>query len=210
MMSEQPCQPDDPAFWASRALDGDLSPEEQKRIEEALAASAELRAEVEQLRTVDGLVKRWGRDRAELDWATYTKLVHAQIEAGEENLDTVDRLLERWGSEPVEFDEGAFTGAVMAAVRSEQRRTPRRNLIFRIGAPLAAAAAVAIAVSGWFWARAPRDAGGPDVVPSQRLVVLFDRTPVAEITDMVEAPGISLIAMGASPMTEGIEEAPPL
>ena len=210
MMSEQPYQPDDPAFLASRALDGDLSAKERQRLEEALAASKDLRAEAEQLRNIDRLVKRWGRDSAELDWVTYARLIHARVEAEDGDLDTVDRLIEHWGREPVEFDERAFTGAVMAAVRSQQHRTPMRSVIFRIGAPLAAAAAVAIAVSGWFWAKAPRDVGRPDDLPDQRLVVLFDRTPVAPITQEAETPSISLLALGAWPMSERAEEAPPL
>ena len=211
-MSEQPYQPDDPAFLASRALDGDLSAQERQRLEEALAASKELRAEVEQLRKVDQLVKRWGGADVELDWATYTKLIGARAEsdADEGDLGRVDQLIERWGREPVEFDEPAFTDAVMARVRSQEQRTPRRSLIFRIGAPLAAAAAVAIAAGGWFWASGPHGVDRSDEVGRQRLVVVFDHTPAGPITDKTETPGISLLALGAAPMTVGGQESPPL
>ena len=211
-MSEPPVQPDDPAFLASRALDGDVSAEEQRQLDEALAASEQLRIEAEQLRKVDRLVKRWAGAGVELDWASYAKLIHARVEAevDEGELERVGRLVEHWGSAPVEFDEAAFTDGVMARIRSEERRSPKRNLIFRIGAPLAAAAAVAIAVSGWFWARAPRDTGPPDAPPSVRLVVRYDRTPVESDREETKTPSISLLALGASPMREPSAEAPPL
>jgi anti-sigma factor RsiW len=210
-MSEQPYQPDDPAFLASRALDGDLSEPERQRLEEALATSKELRAEVEQLRKVDQLVKRWGGADVELDWATYGKLVRARAEsdADEGDLGRVDQLIERWGRERVEFDEAAFTGAVMARVRSEERRPPRRSLIFRIGAPLAAAAAVAIAAGAWFWASGPHGVDRPGEVGHQRLVVVFDHTLVGPITDETKSSSISLLALGAAPMTIEGQESPP-
>ena len=44
-MNNRPYNPDDLAFLISQGLDGDLSAEQRRRLDEALRASAELRRE---------------------------------------------------------------------------------------------------------------------------------------------------------------------
>jgi anti-sigma factor RsiW len=151
-MSDEGYNPDDPLFALSRSLDEKLPEGERRRMDEALAASEALRAEAESLRATDRLVKRWASAAPELDWGRHAALIEAQApDDDSEELNRLDRLLERWGRTVPPLDEGSFTAAVMARVRSERRRAARSSLLYRIGAPLAAAAAVAIAITGSLW-----------------------------------------------------------
>jgi|GEM_PF-5926039 len=105
---------DDPIFWASRDLDGDLLPQERARLSKRLAESDDLHREAEGLCRVDRLVRRWGESGPDVDWDDF----HASV---------LDRI------------EG---GAVA---------TRRLRWVVRIGVPLAAAAAIFIAVTTTMW-----------------------------------------------------------
>lgn len=201
---------DDPLFAVSRSLDEDLPEDERRKMEEALAASESLRAEAEALRATDRLVKRWASTPAELDWRRHAELIEAQA-TGEESkeLEKVDHLLGRWGRTEPLLDEDAFAAAVMAKVRSEGRRSMRSSLLFRLGAPLAAAAAVAIAITGSLWLRPSSEpttyvayvsSYSSDQVHLDRRsvgVVSFVRTPV-EPDAMVVPTGMSFGSVGSA------------
>ena len=191
-MSEAPYNPDDPAFLASRALDEDLTAEERRKLEELLATSKSLRDELEGLRAIDRLVQRWGTPPVECDWDAHAALAAARAagEDDEQDLRKVDNLLERWRRTPAEVDAEEFTASVMARVAPRTAWSRRRRLIIRLGVPLAAAAALAIAATGLFWSPAPPDAivqrpaGFAQMVvkepaePARVAVAVFDRTPI--------------------------------
>ncbi len=224
-MSETPYNADDPAFLASRSLDGELSASERQRLNRALGASKSLRAEHEGLRAVDQLVKSWGSGEVDLDWAAYGKLVQAKAlaEPDVERDRKLDGLLASWADERAAIDDEAFTAAVMASVEVRSRRAWRRSLVFRLGAPLAAAAAVALMVTGTLvdWSSpAPRVEVviGPRATtvrsipePMRVAVVSFRREPGADFAPEPTASGISFMFVGASPLPEDwSNEAPPL
>ena len=215
----------DPEFLASRSLDEDLSESDRKRLSEALEASEDLRCEAEKLRSVDQLVKRWGGEEVELDWNAHSELAvaKAMAERDEETGGKLDDLLQRWGYARVELDEEAFTQAVMAKVRPQESRPPRRSLLFRLRTPLAAAAALAIAVTAAYWARSlpsPRvvvtirhsdtmvESSPASTRPS---IVSFNREPIETLTPKPGRPGISFMDIGAGAAPEEWQdEAPPL
>lgn len=224
-MSETPYNPDDPAFLASRSLDEELSASDRRRLDEALAASESLRAEVEGLRAVAGLVKRWRTGEVSLDWAAHGRLIEARALAGPqgEHDHKLDELLVQWADHRVEIDEGAFTAAVMARVSPRPRRVWRRNLVLRLGAPLAAAAAVAIVVLGTlrFWASpgprvevsiGPRAIVVDSATGGTRVaLVSFRREPGPGYRPEPTSPGMSFMAVGVSPSAEDwSDELPPL
>ncbi len=209
-MSDEGYNPDDPLFALSRSLDEELPEDVRQKMEEALAASEALRAEAESLRATDRLVKRWASPPADLDWGRHAALIEAQAPGDDsEELDKLDRLLERWGRTVPLLDEGSFTAAVMAKVRLERRRAARSSMLFRLGAPLAAAAAVAIAITGSLWLMPSGepipyvnyarelstdrvDAGRPSVT-----VVSFVRTPV-EQAGITVPEGMSFGSVGSA------------
>lgn len=226
-MNETPFHPDDPALGISRQLDGDLTEGERRRLDEALIDSEELRRAAADYQAVDRLVRRWGRGEVELDWGAFAANVLARVADGEadEQLGEVDRLLVRWGGRSPEVDEGRFTAGVMSKVakRSAQRRLVPR--LIRIAVPLAAAAMIAVAVTGMFF---PSSTGAPlcEVVvgPASRIVapgsaplksehtvvVAYARAAVDEPASRDVTRGLSMASVGSSPWIEITEEAPPL
>ena len=224
MSDEASYNPNDSAFLLSRSLDEELTEEEQQRLDEALAQSASLRADAERLRVLDRLVKRWGARRAALDFEGHAALILAQATAGDDAdaLERVDQLIARWGSTEVAFDADRFTSAVMNRVALESGWEKQRVWIFRLGAPLAAAAAIVLAVIGSVWWGAQREAvcriefdrrvamvdASTDVAEPRSAVVSFDRTPIEPVVQA--ADGISFGAVGSSALAEVYRESPPL
>ena len=220
-MSDSNDKPNDPAFLASRALDESLPAAAKAILDEALDVSEDLRSLGKQLEAVDRLVKNWGRRSSDIDWAFHEKLIRARVEAiGEEDrLDGVDDLIARWAPPPP-IDERRFESAVMSRIRRE-RLANRRRILFRIGVPIAAAAAIAIVATGMLW---PSPSTQPmvqvDIGPPERFVsseaartavafVSFDRTPrPRNITD--RRPVLSFLAVGSAPSGRVMEESPPL
>ncbi|UCC31362.1 MAG: hypothetical protein JSU86_03615 [Phycisphaerales bacterium] len=225
-MSEASYNPNDPAFLLSRSLDEDLPDHEERRLDEALASSESLRSEAMQLRAVDRLVRRWGARPAGLDHEHHAALVVAQAAGGEdvEALRKVDQLIERWGSRGVPYDEERFTAAVIGKVARETGRTSRRGLVFRLGAPLAAAAAIAFAVIGGVWWPSHRQAVcvvelGPIATAlaphtnadgGSGAIVSFGRAPIGEVTGSPVQRRISFGTVGATPPAALPAESPPL
>ena len=222
-MTESDYNPNDPEFLASCALDEPLSGEAKAKHDEALDASSDVRSLGEQLGAIDRLVKRWGRRQPNIDWKDYTRLVKARVESiGEEDqLDAVDSLMSKWASSHPIIDERRFESAVMDRIGRYGSANVRRRIIFRIGASLAAAAAIAIVATG-FYRSNPSDQrfvqvaiGPPGRVastygPSSAFaVVSFDRTPpIRKITGRQSS--LSFLAMGSSPLGGLMEESPPL
>lgn len=228
-MSETPYNPDDPAFLLSRSLDEKLSEEEQEALDRALASSETLRAEAARLRSLDRLVKRWGNRPIELDWEHYSALTEAQLvhDGDADKLRQVDLMLDKWASQTVSIDAEAFTTAVMAGVRAERKAKSWHRVVFRLGVPLAAAAAVVFAVTGTLWLKpdsgsecrieigyaqhmgAPSD-GSADLPEP---VVVFGQVAgsqkVASASSARTSSGVSFIAIGASRIRVGAADLPP-
>ena len=184
MMSDAPYDSDDLSFLLSRRLDGDLGSDEQRRLDEELGRSKVLRQEARDLESVDRLVKRWGRTQVELDWEAHAALTVAEAtgETADPALSKVDALLRRMGGTAPELDWDRFGASVLSRThgRPNASTTPPRRLIFRLGIPLAAAAAVLITVTTTLW-RAPSDARENIIVigPVAR-VTGWDSSPTAE------------------------------
>ena len=220
-MSDSNYNPNDPAFLASRALDESLPAGAKARLDEALDASEDVRSLGKQMEAVDRLVKKWGWRSSDIDWAWHEKLIKARVEAigDEDRLDGVDDLIAKWAPPPP-IDEHRFESAVMNRIRRERPAT-RRRILFRIGLPLAAAAAIAIVATGMLWpSLSTRPVVQVDIGPSERFVssdaarttfafVSFDRTPrPRDITD--RRPVLSILAVGSSASGRMMEESPPL
>lgn len=211
----------DPLFLVSRQLDGDLTEAEALVLDAALAASPELRAEAAQMAAAHGLVDQWAREIPSVDEAALAHRVLAIVraEATDRQFADVDALLHRW-SQPVTFNERAFTQNVAKKLRAEKSRS-RLRLAYRTAVPLAMAAAVAIAVTGSFWLSAtpmiqvsigPLAASRHAItVPDDAVtsVVTFARVALEERVVQLDAPMISLGAMGAEELV-GADEVPPL
>lgn len=225
-MSEAPYNPNDPAFLLSRSLDEELSDEEQQRLDKALASSESLRSEAMQLRAVDRLVTSWGTRPAGLDFEHHAALVVAQAVDGEDikALRKVDQLIKHWGSRGVLHDEERFTAAVVDKVAREFRRTTRRGLVLRLGAPLAAAAAIVFAVtSGVWWPSYPKTLCIVELGPSATalalhtdadgvpgVIVSFGRASIGEVAGSPVQRGISFGTVGSTPPAALPGESPPL
>ena len=164
-MSEVPYNPDDPIFLLSRSLDEELSGAEREKLDRALASSGALRAEADRLRRLNELIQRWGERPVQVDWVNHAAHTKARlIDDGQaEKLEKVDQLLGRWASQTVSIDEEAFTAAVMASVRAERKTPSWHSVVFRLGVPLAAAAAVVFAVVGTSWFT-PESSAKPTIV----------------------------------------------
>jgi len=223
-MSETPYNPNDPAFLLSRSLDDELTDDERRRLDEALASSPSLQAEAEKLRALDRLIKHWGAQQAALDLDHHAALIIAQT-AGDDDADKlkkVDQLIERWASKNVLFDADRFTAVVMDRVAQELDREMRRGWIFRLGAPLAAAAAVVFAVIGGAWWGSKPEAVcrvefGPrvamvtaptDMTVTPSAMVSFGRAPVEPFAET--STGISFGTVGSSAPVAMPGESPPL
>ncbi len=214
----------DPEFLASRMLDGDLSDDERRQLDRALAGSKSLRAEAEKLRAVDALVARWAISPPELDWGTYGQLVGARVagETDDEALRKVDSLLTRWGRRAEGIDDDKFTAAVTARIGGPRRRASLRRLVLRVGVPLAAAAVLAAAVTTRLWPVLPGEPAmkvvlGPVGIGASvgggadpRVVVSFARETAGPATVAEETSGISYMTLGASPTTGSWDEGAPL
>ncbi len=215
-MNETPYNADDPAFLLSRSLDEELSDEELRRLESAMASSGALRLEAENLRALDELVKRWAARKPEVDFDCHAVLTVARAgeKCDDDELRKVDRLIERWGSQGVSIEAQPFTAAVMERVTCGPGHKPRRRLIFKIAAPLAAAAALAFAITASMW-----QAAGPQGICNVRFgpatpvvasspVVLFGRAAVDSTIE--PTTGISLGTVGSAPLSALPGGSPPL
>ncbi|MGD2108753.1 MAG: hypothetical protein PVI86_05115 [Phycisphaerae bacterium] len=228
-MSETPYNPDDPAFLLSRSLDEELSAAERARLDQAMGSSASLRGQADRLRRLDGWLKRWGEYPVELDWKHHAALTRSRVEsdADAEQLEEVDGLLERWANRDVSIDEASFTAAVMAGVHKERRTRSWHGVVFRLGVPLAAAAAVVLAVTGTLRFGRGQETRttiliGPAlaaVTPSDSevggggAVIVLGEDPdsreVARPSSRPRSSGVSFLAIGSSRVRVGAAVVPP-
>ena len=208
----------DPLFLVSRSIDGDLSAEEQVRLDEALAASAELGLEAEKLRRVAGLVESRRTTSAQIDWETHGQLVMAQIAEDEWELAGIDSVLQQWGARAPQYDERDLARNVMARIApARQRGRSAWQAALRLGAPLAAAAAVALAVTATWFAPATKTSmmavtivqiGPPDDFMSgeSNSIVSFAK-PAANPVEASESLSFGYMTLGSSPNGQ-LEESP--
>jgi|CXWL01.1.fsa_nt_gi hypothetical protein len=206
----------DPLFLVSRGMDGDLSASEQIRLEELLAASAELRIEADKLRSVAQLVESRRTVHAQVDWKLHEKLVLAEIAEDESELAGVDDLLLEWGGRAPEYDERALADGVMARIApARERKRSIWRVVGRLGAPLAAAAAIALAVTGTWYAPVAMPVTVVVIGPVQRggesdapvAIVSFARTAVHPVPTN-DSLTFGYMTLGSSPIGQTREESP--
>lgn len=217
-MSDRPQQFDELFFLLSRSLDEDLTDGERRRLDAALAESASLRAESDALRAVDRLVRRWGERSIELDWPTHERLIRASVQE-DASLAEVDELVARWGRTEVSCDDAAFVDGVMERIAAESgvRRTLRMPRWYRIGVPLAAAAAIVFAVTARQWFTAPSpvcdvsygtspgiESNDAAIGKPPRLVVQF--TQVSQERRVPAPIGMSYGSVGAEPLPDAVDD----
>lgn len=224
-MSEQEYNENDPLFLLSRSLDQELSAQKRQSLDEALASSGSLRDEAAKLRGVDRLVRRWGSLEVDANLDGFAEAVGGAPEP--EGLAGVDELVARWGSRSVESGSEALVARVMARIAPTPHLAARgpvaarrplhwQRVIFRVGAPLAAAAALALAFVTY--SRVPPSShrqvevawGPPLAAVSQRVCdVSFRRVPAGQQGPSI-ASGVSFVIAGADPLPAEQSVAPPL
>ncbi len=222
-MTADAYNPDDLAFLLSRGLDGDLSPDEQRRLGESLSQSESLRAEASKLEAVDRFIQRWGHKPVEVDWEHHAGLTSAYAgSADDERLSEVDDLLRRWRNRSVGVEAIDLTAGVLAKIRFERRRARPYRLVLRLGVPLAAAAAIALAVTVTTWFAPARDpicrvaigpsswsTAGAERGIESRVVVSFAQSSEA-VTTRQTPPTIGFATIGVEPLGSAGEESSPL
>jgi len=219
-MSERSYNPEDLGFLISRELDGDLSEVERRCLEEAIRASDELGEDARAYAAADRLIRCWAMKKPELDWEATAGLTQVHVAgAGEDDgLHQVDALLQRWGASQANFTHVDLADGVLQQIRKEQGQVPSRSLIFRLRVPLAAAAAIALAVIGTTWfapvggpmvhvAIRTAPVMGPAAGEAPRATVSFARG--VDAASVVESlpPSIGFLTLGAE---AGAGEALPL
>jgi len=211
---------DDLRFLMSRSLDGDLSADESARLENALANSAELRSDRAEFVAVHRLVTEWGSNPVEIDWAAHHDLIKARIgrDAKCERDDRrVGELLSDWaGRQGVSNVD--LRGRVLAEIHGTHRATRPMRWVIRLGLPLAAAAAIAIAVllPNWKSGNATNPIsivqigpGSGPVATAASTTVVFERTATSRI--IIQSGGsMEIIVAGSTPAAPIVEESAPL
>ncbi len=223
VMTEEQYNPNDVLFLISCGLDETLSDKQQRVVDGALAKSPSLREQADALRATAALLAQWSKQPVDCDWTGHAQSISDQIgDAASDEFDQLDTLLGRWSTTRPSFDAEAFTADVMVRVDGTNTGGVSK-VLFRIGAPLAAAAAIALAVVGTLWFQAPLassvhvvyyssavyddDGLGADRVES---LVSFHREPVVQRTIGDGVPGLSFISVGSSPLIDSFEEQPPI
>jgi len=152
-MTDAPINSNDPLFAFSRGLDGDLTDAERAVLSARLAASAELCEEADAIRALDGLLKRWANEPIEMDWHSHAGHTVERLgeprdaEAPSDDAQLLHSLLCRWNQPPAElFEEDRFAADVMARIETETPTSSTGGRYWRIGFPLAAAAAILLAM----------------------------------------------------------------
>jgi len=222
-MTADAYNPDDLAFLISRGLDGDLSPAERRRLDEALSRSESLRSEASKFEAVGQLVERWGKQPVEVDWQHHAALTSAcSGSADDERLGKVDDLLRRWRDRSVGVEAIDLAASVLAKIHSEHRRANPYRLVLRLGVPLAAAAAIALALTVTTWFTPARDpicqvaigpsswnVAGAERGVESRVVVSFVQSGEAAGTLQIPA-AIGFATIGVEPLGSAGEESSPL
>ena len=220
-MSGDAYNPNDLAYLLSRSLDGDLSADERRRLDEVLSQSESLRSEASKFEAIERLIERWGKKPVEVDWKHHAALTSASAgSTDDEHLGKVDDLLLRWRNRSVGVEAIDLAASVLAKIRSERRRAMPYRLVLRLGVPLAAAAAIALAVTVTTWFAPPRGpicrvAIGPSWSAAvaergieSRVVVSFGQSGEAAVINT--PPAIGFATIGVEPVGPAGEESLPL
>lgn len=155
-------------------LPGERTAEERARLNALLMDDAQARRTAEMYEKLAALLKGWRTMPARFDWSANAARVAVRVRSGGAEARPadalrLDELVPHWSGPVPEVDYRALKARISSAVRREARtiktgsigkiRSRRRVLawIGRVGAPLAVAAAIVMAV---WW---PRDLGGPAV-----------------------------------------------
>ncbi len=221
-MTHESYNPGDPLFLVSRDIDGDLSKDESDRLEDAFRSSESFRMQADRLRRVDRVVRQWGSEGVEIDWKHHAALITelTRAERDEDDLTRVDGLLAEWAQRKPVLDPRDFAQGVL------ERINPRRNApagwTWRIGAPLAAAAAIALTVTASLWF-GPHSSSVAIVsigrVESNhvlkrgvepRVIVSFARPTTDTQASANDAPDIGYMTIGSSPLPRAWDEPAPL
>lgn len=135
-------------FLLSRSLDEDLSDEERQRLEEALAASDSLREAQRHYARLHELLQSFAVEQLDVDWDAFAaNIEQASVSGGQKgSQNALDELLARWAQGELDVNWERFTAGVMGRIEQKPSAVPWHRMIFRIGGPLAAAAAITLAV----------------------------------------------------------------
>ncbi|MCG8409319.1 MAG: zf-HC2 domain-containing protein [Phycisphaerales bacterium] len=140
----------------SRRLDGDLTAEEQARVDRAMAEDPSKKAMADRYDRLNMLLQAYRRLPEDVDWSRFFRRVTRQIDENRtartpaEVDQALDHSLENWARPMPDVDWDAFKARVSAAVRQEAASTGAASVRWpasvRWFAPLAAAAAIALVV----------------------------------------------------------------
>jgi hypothetical protein len=217
-MTDQAYNPNDPEFLMSRDLDQDLSENERRRLQEAADHSPALRAQAAQLCRLDQLLRRWGDSTHEAGSRDLAPTIVARLAREQAESPEIDRILTRWAATDVNV-ENDFASAVMARLRAERRQPVWSRRVLRIGAPLAAAAAIAIAVTAGLWSPPEpkavvrvviREAAYEPAPAPSRVVVSFVRRIAEPDLRVAARADVSFMTVGTSWPDDPSSEVPPL
>lgn len=233
-MKDPAFNPDDLLFRLSQALDGELSESDRRELERSIEQDPHLRDDARKLSDLHKLLARWSAANPDVDWDAFAKSVErlAVTESEAEKLDRVDELLANWADTTPQLDWDEFTHDVMAELQPASRASTLYRNLLRIGMPLAAAAAIAIAFWGPFGngggsgpinqvalqtelspvvqvrIGAPIETRPVAIASASRAVVSFSREPLTEPIVGCEESDISFIVFSSKPV--GGSEASPL
>ncbi len=233
----------------SEQLDGTLDADERLVVERAREQDASAAASAERYRRLQELLAQWRPLTDDVDWPAMARFTSERVAeaADEAEYQRVDRLVEQWADSLPEVDWDRFKVRVASAVRQEAvslgrnvlpdavstehhgrrlRWTKRAKWMATVGVPLAAAAAIVIAV---WWPGAvdpltPGDGGQSPLVfvaleaPRSvgKVLIDFDRSagpgegPVAggaDGTSIMPVAGGLAIAAGSADYVESADEA---
>lgn len=210
----------DPLFLVSRNLDGDLNEEERARLAGMLAESPQLAAEAAGMAAVANAVARRREGVAQVDWPAHRDLIQAGIADEEDELQPVDRLLAAISRAKPVYDEEALIASVLGGIEPAAKRRTRWGVLARLGAPLAAAAAIVLAVTSTFEPAVvptsikpitivqigPQGESGAGGGESVSVVSFVRSTAVTPAADFVNSVGY--MTVGAMPAAQTWEESP--
>lgn len=217
MNKSEDINPNDPLFLVSRDLDGDLSAAEKSRLERLLGESAELRGEALAFRRMESLLTARRDDEARIDWLNYEKLILARVEDSDDESPAMEQVLHAWGRRQPEWDQEGFAGEVLSRIATPQKRAMPWWKVVRLGAPLAAAAAIVIAFTATWQTPLPVVSPAPLAVveihrsdarssASAVSIVSFARS-MPRPAPLEESVSFGYMTLGSSPMSQQ-EEAP--
>jgi anti-sigma factor RsiW len=178
----------------SRRLDGTLSASELSEVSAALAADPRAEATARAYANLDRLLAGWRALPEGLDWSGFRSEVSHRI-TDESDLAATDRLL---GNSAVRREAAAGHTLQFRPAR------PRRSSLewfARVGAPLAAAAAIAIMTTAWLWRGVPKPPM-PGQDPAQPIVVVELDTPSPSSQSAISFAFVETPVEPANPVEE--------